>query len=294
MSALEQEISLYNAQVLGLEGRQTKGWFRRFMKKVMIVLGADAMGAMLGASAGLPGGPVGTLIGGGAGAVSASAMAAVAVRNGYLDLNDDPFGYRKPYAIKLDSAKIQHLVVSFNPNCMKELVPRRTMVCFGNKNDSRVDSLGYLHNVSLIKVNNREPQWVNYSLQHISISATREFMKEARWGRYAIENIHYKTYPIVIRIADAANKSTDLEDFCKRMNYICPQMKGKTEVLSQAILGLGQVSEQELNSREYMEKLLDYVEKSNVNMKTKMELRIGIIVAHASSKLWDAAVFKNQ
>ena len=54
------------------------------------------------------------------------------------------------------------------------------------------------------------------------------------------------------------------------MNYICPQMKGKTEVLSQAILGLGQVSEQELNSREYMEKLLDYVEKSDVDMKTKM------------------------
>ena len=270
-------LHLYNAQVLGLEGRQTKGWFKRFMRKVMIVLGADAMGAMLGAGTGAPAGPVGTLVGGGVGAVSASAMAAVAVRKGYLDLNDDPFGYKKPYAINLDSAMNQHLVVSFNPNCMKELVPTRTMVCFGDINDLRVDSLGYLHNISLIKVNERKPQWVNSSFQQISLSATREFMNEARWRHYAIENMHYKTYPVVIRIADAANKSTNLEDFCKRMNYICPQMKGKTEVLSQAILGLGQVSEQELNSREYMDKLLDYVEKSDVDMKTKMELRLSLI-----------------
>ena len=53
------------------------------------------------------------------------------------------------------------------------------MVCFGDINDLRVDSLGYLHNISLIKVNEREPQWVNSSFQQISLSAAREFMNEA-------------------------------------------------------------------------------------------------------------------
>ncbi len=62
-----------------------------------------------------------------------------------------------------------------------------------------------------------------------------------------------------MNVADAAKKSTDGEYFAREWNDICLPMKGKTEVLSQAILGLGQVSEQELNSREYMEKLLDYV-----------------------------------
>lgn len=82
-----------------------------------------------------------------------------------------------------------------------------------------------------------------------------------------------------------------MDEFANSIKALDPKLSGTITILSEYMKGLENVSEGEDWTR-YTEEILDVIQKSKVDNSMKANLRGAIIIALASSKLWNSKTLR--
>ena len=89
---------------------------------------------------------------------------------------------------------------------------------------------------------------------------------------------------IIAKIVDEAN---DVDELMDAMIKVYPDQKAKLNVLREVLKGFEQCKEMDQDGLGYAEDLLKILDKYDLDEDTKNQIVSGIVVANASSKLWN-------
>lgn len=262
--AVENRLDSLNRAMFS-EEIPTRGW-KDFFKRFISVVVADAVGGMFGSSCG----PVGTATG----AIVASAVAAfVPAENIYIsrscDNDNGDIPQMNPPAISLSS----------------DLVPSQST---GTTNTVE-DSIGYYHNMVLMSVNgnisnnDRNIDSLIVKLADISYK-TYNTSREVVLNSLNENRQFYET--IVSYIVPQQNQEPSLDEVFALWMSLYPDNSQKLSVLKSFFKGMYQIGINE-NDGDYLNKVLEIINNSSLDRKTKEDLRNAAIVGNASYQLWN-------
>lgn len=258
----------------GVETRSLRSFFRKFF----CVVGAD----LLGAATTLWGGPALVV----SGAAASSSWAIHKVKKGTLDLDTKLY----PSVIGGgDGLGTPNWGKPYNPqnplndgSSLSGLIPNRVKPTFA-------DSVGYYHNQVIMGLANEKSNWL--TLDKISLSkglaTTVEncvgITADAKLSDADIKKVADNA-DVIAKIVDEAN---DVDELMDAMIKVYPDQKAKLNVLREVLKGFEQCKEMDQDGLGYAEDLLKILDKYNLDEDTKNQIVSGIVVANASSKLWN-------
>ena len=258
----------------GVETRSLRSFFRKFF----CVVGAD----LLGAATTLWGGPALVV----SGAAASSSWAIHKVRKGTLDLDTNLY----PSVVGGgDGTGTPNWGRPHNPknpltdgSSLSGLIPNRIKPTFA-------DSVGYFHNKVITQLAIENPDWTTFDKIKLSkglattvdkcVSATSDVkLSDADINKIA------DNADVIAKIVDEAN---DVDELMDAMIKVYPDQKAKLNVLREVLKGFEQCKEMDQDGLGYAEDLLKILDKYNLDEDTKNQIVSGIVVANASSKLWN-------
>lgn len=263
----------------GVETRSLRSFFRKFF----CVVGAD----LLGAATTLWGGPALVV----SGAAASSSWAIHKVRKGSLDLDTKLHPYSQKFIV---GGGTNTPGSGFgNPGGPKDpfsdtkdklngLIPNRVKPTFA-------DSVGYYHNQVITKLAIENPNWVTLDKTLLSkgLATTVEncvgIATDAKLSDADINKVADNA-DVIAKIVDEAN---DVDELMDAMIKVYPDQKAKLNVLREVLKGFEQCKEMDQDGLGYAEDLLKILDKYNLDEETKNQIVSGIVVANASSKLWN-------
>lgn len=236
---------------LMLHGTMSRGWWNRFLRRIM----ADAVGAMFG---NLYGGPAGAVIG-------AASFSVAAVANEY-EANGQP-----------DITQCIVRDVDLNANNYIPYTPNEST-------RNMLDSIGYYHNKAILEAYSQNKTISKDDLPKVLLEEVKKDMP------YASDISHIDTLAINTKYKrfiaiDKQYKGENLFEYTKHLNKNYPRNKVEINIISDFVEGLACAKLQECPS-DYTEVVLKIIDESDIPAVTKQDLRNGVIVGYASSKLW--------
>lgn len=280
LEQLNSEFAQFNQQKKiesgGVETRSLRSFFRKFF----CVVGAD----LLGAATTLWGGPALVV----SGAAASSSWAIHKVRKGTLDLDT------KLYPSVVGGGNGGNTPNWGNPNRpkdpisesndkFKDLIPKRGVT------STFADSVGYYHNQVITKLAIENPNWVTLDKTLLSkgLATTVEncvgIATDVKLSDADINKVADNA-DVIAKIVDEAN---DVDELMDAMIKVYPDQKAKLNVLREVLKGFEQCKEMDQDGLGYAEDLLKILDKYNLDEETKNQIVSGIVVANASSKLWN-------
>lgn len=281
---LQNKIEAYNTQRFGgMERDSRRGKFFRWFWKVVV---SDAVGAILGSLAG----PGGTVVG----AATASGIAAIPAVNDRIDVSvgtSSSTGLAGDQNLNIDSllqSRGNRPIFSDDP--FGRVVPRFN----GNQivRSTIIDSVGFYHNRALFLLNQDNPNWYTLTNDQITSELSKRVCYVTGWNTAAGDSLIPDSTLLKIQtfneqIQNAVENSYDAHEVCSKLAEIYPECSAELNILSSTISGLENCNETEANSLDYIESILNIVDNSSISVETKSQIRSGIIVSNASSKLWN-------
>lgn len=270
LASVQSQIESLNKEMFH-DNSQTRG-LGRFFKKLFVVVLADITGGMQGCILGGPGAGAATAI----------------VSSGYAaTINPDNIKFLSPQKAKqTDTVKVVGMIpmndsdIAISPS----LLPT-------NKNSqiTKTDSIGYFHNLVLKELNTTlcPNDYVLDSLIVKVASTTCKYYDEPIddvVGKLNQERTFFE------KISDTENYSTencdDIHEIISVWKKQFPKQSDKFDVLETYFNGIANLDVEE-NNGEYMNRVLDVINKSSLEEDTKNELRNAFIVGNASYQLWN-------
>lgn len=243
---------------------ETRWNWRKFFDKVKFVVVSDAIGGLLG-------GAVGSAVGAAAGAATASGIAiAIAVRDdGHIS----------------SAPPLQSIQMSDEDVALSSiLLPDQS----DSDNTLFQDSIGYNHNGILLSMkgiiyngdysvdelieNVADIASVNYNVSKSSI------LMQLNSNRLLYGNI--KT-----NMTTVLEENESLDAYFAKMIALYPDKASELKLLERFVDGLFRM-EIENNDGTYLNEVLKIIDRSSLDDATKLDLRNGFIVGHASNQLW--------
>lgn len=266
LTAVKLQLDSLN-QVMFSDQMESRGWFKDHFKKFVTVVICDAVGGMFGAVWGGIGGAVAGV------ALASGAAMFIPEDNITLFSSNEEKSYNmaqmNPPEIALTSDLIP-LQDSENPASFE-------------------DSIGYYHNMVLMALNDNgfsnRPD-LDYLMDNMAdiASSTYNITREETMNCFNENREFFET--IVSDIVPNKTLDTSLHDAINRWISLYPQYQYKLNVLESFFNGLYKVNIPE-NDGDYLNKVLEIINKSTLDANMKRELRNAAIVGNASYQLWN-------
>lgn len=285
LSILQQDIANLNVQEFGMPIDQRTRSLKSFFRRLWKVVAADAIGGICGAW----GGPVGMAVG----AATASGTVSVPAVNDKVDV---VLGLPTTDITRLSTrASLDSITYTLNSN-MDGLIPSNRSsknglsgLTFG------LDSIGYYHNKAILDLNSTQPDWTTYSTEDLTKELGKKIMTVTGWG--TIEDIEKLTQPSgdIVKLNVylqqlVLNDNCELKDMCEEVKKAYPSYSSQIDILYETIYGLQCTVSENSNTLNYCEKVLDIIDNAKIDNNLRSQLRSGIVVANASSKLWNVSL----
>lgn len=152
-----------------------------------------------------------------------------------------------------------------------------------NKELSFQDSIGYFHNKLLLS----SFETPNLSLDELPATTVKEFNNSISSVKLTDADTT-KIFNEFYRFTNIQDQYTgnDFESYCNHLSKYYPEIKGEINVVAEFLNGLTEIKEDE-SQTEYVKKVLNLVETSDLSENLKQVVRNAVIVGNASKKLWD-------
>lgn len=285
LEQLNSEFAQFNQQKKieggGVETRSLKSFFRKFF----CVIGAD----LLGAGTTLWGGPAAMV----AGAAASSSWAICKVRKGSLDLDVKNHPYTQGISIgdgtdNGGGGGIGNPGGGFNKPITKRdnnlggLIPNKPNLTFA-------DSVGYFHNKVILELENENPGWTTLDKTKLSkeLAAIVDKCVGATTDSKVTDADVKQAADKADAIANIVAEANDVDELMDAMIAKYPNQKAKMNVFREVLKGFEQCKEMDQDGLGYAEDLLEILNKYNLDEKTMNQIVSAIVVANASSKLWN-------
>ena len=286
LAALRQEImQLKQAETAKVDPQIRAGFFRKFVNYFKKVVFADAIGALHGATLGslVPG--VGTVGGALIGGVASSAVAAIPAINRNITitpLNYLCFETPAPLPVFNDSTiSLGGGLVLGDPSCL-----------------TLSDSIGYYHNVALLKLNEEHPDWLQLPAPTIVSNLTFqvEDVVGLSHGRLLSDslnnNIQFQTFNN--NVISFYDETETYEEFVAMFKQSYPDLADEIAVIEEFIDGFDDIDMIVTDQVVFSRKVLNLINNSEgLSDETKHALRSGVLVGNASAKLWNPEAFED-
>lgn len=286
LAALRQEImQLKQAETAKVDPQIRAGFFRKFVNYFKKVVFADAIGALHGATLGslVPG--VGTVGGALIGGVASSAVAAIPAVNRNITitpLNYLCFETPAPLPVFNDSTiSLGGELVLGDPSCL-----------------TLSDSIGYYHNVALLKLNEEHPDWLQLPAPTIVSNLTFqvEDVVGLSHGRLLSDslnnNIQFQTFNN--NVISFYDETETYEEFVAMFKQSYPDLADEIAVIEEFIDGFDDIDMIVTDQVVFSRKVLNLINNSEgLSDETKHALRSGVLVGNASAKLWNPEAFED-
>lgn len=224
-----------------------------FLRRLWHTVSADAVGALFG---NLWGGPIGAVTG--AAACSGGCQflkmeyTRSAENNGHLgDMNSDLSG----------------------------LIPLNEKV----EDNTLLDSIGYYHNKALLGLNDKNELSVSAMPVLLLDEVKAEVPQKVVFTDQDSIQLN-KTYKKFVD-NERTFKGNNVDEYESHLVECNPEQSGEIKVLFEFLRGLSAINIDDDNA--YMQKVLQLIKEANLSETVKQNLRNGIIVGNASSKLWN-------
>lgn len=278
LTQLQSNIAKLNAEEFGAHARDTRGlfsFFRRFWK----IVTADAVGAIIGTG----GGPLGMAVG----AATASGCAAIPAVNDLITTSSQEDGNSKTVTAELITPRPYIGTIPDEDGRLTRGLhePLRSL-----------DSIGFYHNRAIVELNKNNSDWLKLSAEDLTKELGRSVINVTGWG--STSNLESFTKPgsqavrLNAYLQELVESDIDVEEMCAKLKTKYPSKASQISVLCETIKGIDAASTQSGNTLQYCEKALDLVNKAGLNATLTSQIRSGIIVANASSILWNKDVLK--
>lgn len=286
LAALRQEImQLKQAETAKVDPQIRAGFFRKFVNYFKKVVFADAIGALHGATLGslVPG--VGTVGGALIGGVASSAVAAIPAVNRNITITPLNYLYFEtpaPLPVFNDSTiSLGGGLVLGDPSCL-----------------TLSDSIGYYHNVALLKLNEEHPDWLQLPAPTIVSNLTFqvEDVVGLSHGRLLSDslnnNIQFQTFNN--NVISFYDETETYEEFVAMFKQSYPDLADEIAVIEEFIDGFDDIDMIVTDQVVFSRKVLNLINNSEgLSDETKHALRSGVLVGNASAKLWNPEAFED-
>lgn len=155
------------------------------------------------------------------------------------------------------------------------------------------DSIGYYHNLAIAELSAEQPDWTTLSADEITRVLGAKITKVTGWGTLSqMEELTQATgstadFNRELQLL-ADNDKYDVEGMCEELKVKYPEYSGQIDVLLEAIKGLQSSTTETSNTLSYCQKVLNIIDTANIDKDLRSQLRASIVVANASTKLWNA------
>lgn len=248
--------------------------FRDFFKKLVGVVRADAVGALFG---GLYLGPVGGV----AGATACSAVAVLC-----------PSTAQEVSQPSSRSAVIPDDDPSIGVNEPNEAL--ENTVCQIGSSPSFADSVGYYHNRILLEYyNNNDAPTPTENVDSIIVSI---YAEAANIFNMSPQTLYYDTSAASCLNSFFDNKLYQQDEdmtmsaYCSKLKVHYPEHSMDLDVFEQIMEGILNIPN--IDESNYVEKVIAYIQASNISQSHKESLINATLVGNASAKLWNQARVK--
>ena len=286
LAALRQEImQLKQAETAKVDPQIRAGFFRKFVNYFKKVVFADAIGALHGATLGslVPG--VGTVGGALIGGVASSAVAAIPAVNRNITITPLNYLYFEtpaPLPVFNDSTiSLGGGLVLGDPSCL-----------------TLSDSIGYYHNVALLKLNEEHPDWLQLPAPTIVSNLTFqvEDVVGLSHGRLLSDslnnNIQFQTFNN--NVISFYDETETYEEFVAMFKQSYPDLADEIAVIEEFIDCFDDIDMIVTDQVVFSRKVLNLINNSEgLSDETKHALRSGVLVGNASAKLWNPEAFED-
>lgn len=284
LAALRQEI-MQLSQVRNTEAGSQKpaSFFQRFKRYLKRLVFADAVGALRGASH--AGAGVGKLGGALIGGVASSALAAIPAINRRVVIT--------PLSSTLNLYTPAPLPV-FNDST----ISLGDGIVIGDPSSITLsDSIGYYHNVALIKLNEEHPDWLELPTPTIVSNLTSQVedvvgLSHGRLLSDSLNNdIDFQNFNN--NVISFYDETETYEEFVAMFKEYYPSMSDEIAVIEEFINGFDDIDMVVADQVVFSRKVLNLINDSEgLSDETKHALRSGVLVGNASAKLWNPEAFE--
>lgn len=278
LAALQQDIMKLNqARATKMEPQMRAGIFRKFIRYIKRVVFADALGALFGSTIGSA---PGALIGG----VASSAVAAIPSVN--RNITFTPIGL------------CSHDTPAPFPGLFNDPEGATGGLVLGDPSSlTLADSIGYYHNVALLKLNEEHPEWLQFTGQVLisKLVSQVEDVAGLNHGRLLSDTLNDNTEFMAFNenVVAYYDATEEYEEYVALFKQNYPELADEIAVVEEFINGFDNI---EVNTEDQVQFATDVLNLINTSEQlsdeTKHALRSGVLVGNASAKLWNPEAFE--
>lgn len=242
----------------------SRGSFRDFLKRLVCVVRADAAGGLVGAIIG----PISGVVG----ATACSAAAAV------LPLEAMEVSPQQSRCAAGD--EVAYVRVNKPNEALKNTV------CQIGSSPSFADSVGYYHNRILLEYYNHNTtpsEDIDSMIEGIYAEAANIF-------NVSLQTLYYDTCtaacldPFFSSKLYQQDEDVSMSDYCSRLKTYYPEYSSDIDVYEQIMEGILNI--EDIDESNYVDKVIAYIQASNISQFHKESLINATLIGNASAKLW--------
>lgn len=275
---VQSRIDSLNQSIVPQEGvdLQTKG-LRSWFRKVLKIVAADAVGAIVGGV----GGPIGSA----AGAITASGVAVF--RPDHVKIT--PINTLSVDQINSDSTFVLDTLYLLNHPMKTRNIALNNVVPYKDRVIHSInDSIGYYHNEVLLNIKKdikNNPLTLDHFYKHVAAKTSVKYNKPTRDVIMLLHN-NNDFYHRILNYQYANRQFKSITHLMSQWKLMLPHKKNELNLLESFLQGISKV-DATMNNGIYLEKVLNIIDTSNLNDDFKQDLRNGFIVGNASYQLWE-------
>ena len=281
---LRQNILDLNESTFQRTSMTRKSIFGGFFKRVLNIVVADVGGFIKGALNG-------NNVWNSAGSASTKAVVetAVDITKALVDTKQTSFGS----ALKMNKRRLSpdsYNMTDFindSEDALNEVIPDPVDYV-----ETQMDSIGYYHNKIITELfceNNSIDYWSHLSTEDIIEKVDSAFSKEPIYERITTETTSSDIFILESfydQISEKVNLYESPVELCNDIKNSHPELSDLLMVISAYIEGLENVNAGD-DWNDYTNTVLTLISNSDIDLSMKQNLRSAIIVALASSHLWN-------
>lgn len=253
---------------------RTRG-FWKWLKRITRTIFCDAVGAVVGSA----GGPGGTIVG----AISASAFSAY---NENIN-NSGQWLTRSAYDIPMtnsSSVAMQGLIVPSTPT-------RKATI---------TDSIGYVHNeifVSLANSSSNSNAWLDKDYASFKASLQDQILKDPilkKCPAVSASDLSSENAGLIEeKVTSWNNEKLSSSQMRDEAILMAPTQKDQINVLYNIICDIEELNGDAI-TEDYIHEVYKLIDNSSLSPKDKENLKMGVSVGFASSRLWNPEAFSEE